>query len=366
MAIFNSAVLTLKGNELLVTAVEGKQIEFTRLVTGSGVYTEAEQSRAALEQATGLKQQRQEFAFSSKKKVNEKCVLLTALITNKDLDVGYKITELGVYGKLAEDEEDFLCSITTTRSLEESDSFPPYNGLRECCIVQDYYITISPDAEVMINAKGAAALAEDLENFKTEMELKLEGIKRVAVGAEDTVLKENTILLEMLKDTDRIFRVREKDEAGNLLIHELAAVFEIPEVREKLQSGDTIGKLIGIIARYLLDLKPNAFKDANDPFVLMRENTYIPPGERTKGSLYGLVTKQRGLTILSFDRYVQGEEDPRQARTMYGIETTTQTAAERSERPYRAILSSIVHVEEDDETQRQPNKLYAVTKTQKG
>ena len=99
MSIFNSAVLTKKGNELLVTAAAGKQIIFTRLVTGCGIYTEEEKQRAALEQAEGLKEQRQQFPFSKYEKASETSVLLTALITNKELTEGYKITEIGVYGK---------------------------------------------------------------------------------------------------------------------------------------------------------------------------------------------------------------------------------------------------------------------------
>lgn len=191
MSIFNSAVLTKKGNDLLVTAAAGKQIIFTRLVTGCGIYTEEEKQRAALEQAEGLKEQRQQFPFSKYEKASETSVLLTALITNKELTEGYKITEIGVYGKEVGSEEDFLCSIAVTRSMEETDSFPPYNGLRECQIIQDYYITISPDAEVTVNTQGAAALAEDLEKLREEMQ----AIPRVLVGPESTELSEGDVLL---------------------------------------------------------------------------------------------------------------------------------------------------------------------------
>lgn len=191
MSIFNSAVLTKKGNELLVTAAAGKQIIFTRLVTGCGIYTEEEKQRAALEQAEGLKEQRQQFPFSKYEKASETSVLLTALITNKELTEGYKITEIGIYGKEVGSAEDFLCSIAVTRSMEETDSFPPYNGLRECQIIQDYYITISPDAEVTVNTQGAAALAEDLEKLWEE----LKAIPRVLVGPENTELRQGDVLL---------------------------------------------------------------------------------------------------------------------------------------------------------------------------
>lgn len=166
MAVFNSAVLTVRGNELLVDAVAGDRIIFTRMVVGCGEYSGSERERIALERMTSLKDARQEFTFSDHKKISEQCVLLTAVISNKELDYSYKITEIGIYGKKLEDESDFLCSVAVTKSLEESDTFPPYNGLQECQIVQDYYVTISPDAEVTVNTQGACVLREEFETIK--------------------------------------------------------------------------------------------------------------------------------------------------------------------------------------------------------
>ena len=188
MAIWRGAVLTRAGNDLLVTAAAGKQIIFTRLVTGCGIYTEEEKDRAALANATALKQQVQEFPFSSYEKQSEQSVLLKALINNKELTESYTMTEIGVYGKEVGAETDVLCSITVTNSLEESDLFAPYNGLKPDQIVMEYYITISPDAEVTVNMKGAAALAEDLEAFQRNN-------SKVIIGPKDTELENNTILL---------------------------------------------------------------------------------------------------------------------------------------------------------------------------
>ena len=188
MAIWRGAVLTRAGNELLVMAAAGKQIIFTRLVTGCGIYTEEEKDRAALANATALKQQVQEFPFSSYEKQSERSVLLKALINNKELTESYTMTEIGVYGKEVGAETDVLCSITVTNSLEESDLFAPYNGLKPDQIVMEYYITISPDAEVTVNMNGAAALAEDLEAFQRNN-------SKVIIGPKDTELENNTILL---------------------------------------------------------------------------------------------------------------------------------------------------------------------------
>ena len=193
MAIWRSAVLTRAGNELLVNAAAGKQIVFTRLVTGCGIYTEEEKDRAALANATALKQQVQEFSFSLYEKQSEQSVLLKALISNKELTESYTMTEVGVYGKEVGAETDVLCSITVTNSLEESDLFAPYNGLKPDQIVMEYYITLSPDAEVTVNMQGAAALAEDLEALKEQVE---QNIQIVMEGKVNIVVTDVEIPVE--------------------------------------------------------------------------------------------------------------------------------------------------------------------------
>lgn len=209
MGNFNSAVLTTKGNELLTTAVAGRKIIFTRLVTGSGVYTEEEKARYALEQRAALKQQKQEFTFSNYEKVSQTSVLLTALITNRELKESYKMTEVGIYGKEMDAEEDFLCSISLTNSLEESDTFPAFNGLRESQIIQDYYITISDTAEVTVEMTGAPALAADLENLKETL---LQEIHVLQEGKVNIVVTDTEIPISERKPHTFYFTTMDKSE----------------------------------------------------------------------------------------------------------------------------------------------------------
>lgn len=228
MAVFNSAVLTTRGNELLVDAVAGDRITFTRMVVGCGEYSDRERERSALERMTSLKDIKQEFTFSAYKKVSEQCVLLTAVISNRELDYSYKITEIGIYGKRTEDEADFLCSIAVTKSLEESDTFPPYNGLQECQIVQDYYITISPDAEVSVNTQGACVLREEFELIKQTL------------STEISNLKEGKL---------------DKDGDGS----NLTVKFEQAKDRKNISSGSKLSIIMGIISKVITDLKAGAF-----------------------------------------------------------------------------------------------------------
>lgn len=228
MAVFNSAVLTTRGNELLVDAVAGDRITFTRMVVGCGEYSDRERERSVLERMTSLKDIKQEFTFSAYKKVSEQCVLLTAVISNRELDYSYKITEIGIYGKRTGDEADFLCSIAVTKSLEESDTFPPYNGLQECQIVQDYYITISPDAEVSVNTQGACVLREEFELIKQTL------------STEISSLKEDKL---------------DKDGDGS----NLTVTFNQAKDRKNISSGSKLSVIMGIISKVIADLKAGAF-----------------------------------------------------------------------------------------------------------
>lgn len=191
MAVFDCAVLTKKGNELLIDAVAGNEITFTRMIVGSGAYTDEERKRSALEKMENMKDAKQEFTFSACKKESAQCYKLTAVISNRELTESYKITEIGIYGKKNGDTKDFLCSISVTKSLEESDTFPPFNGLQECQIVQDYYITISPDAEVNVITKGASVLIEDflakIEEIRKEFSNKIEEIRRSFQAGVDKI-----------------------------------------------------------------------------------------------------------------------------------------------------------------------------------
>ncbi len=179
-------------------------------------------------------------------------------------------------------------------------------------------------------------------------------------------LANNMILFETIKGTNKIVRMRRKDKDGKESEYDLAAVFKMAEKREGIQSGETLSTLFGKIMKFLVDLKPNCFSEADDSFVQMTELTYKPPSERTEGSLYGLITDKRGLIIEHFDRYVVGREDPPVERTLYGIETRERTSAKEDPSPYVGILSNIVHIEEGQEVERKPFMIYSVNKQTRG
>ena len=191
MAVFNCSVVTTKGKEIIIDAIAGKNITFTKMIVGCGIYGEEERTWNSLENRESMKDAKQEFTFSAYKKESEQCYKLTAIISNRELVESYKITEIGIYAKRIDDEEDTLFAISITRSVEESDTLPPYNGLQPCEIVQDYFVTISRNAEVKVVTKGASVLTEDffarIEELKKEFTDKIEELKRSFQAGVDRI-----------------------------------------------------------------------------------------------------------------------------------------------------------------------------------
>lgn len=286
MAEFYEAVTTDAGLALAADLLTGEQMVFTKLVTGSGIYDDQDRTRPRLQKVWQIKEPRQQFEFSRIEKITDNCILLKSLISNVNLTEGYRMTEIGVYAKKKGDEGDgILYSISVAK---EPDFFPRYNGLAAVEIIEEYYLTVSDAAEVLLQAgSSAAVLAEDLEKMKKELE-------------------------ELLKQ-------------------------KIDELQRKID-------------------------EAEDPFVQMTEETYIPPKKRSKGSLYGLITNKRGLVINFYDRYISGMEDPAVDRTLYGVETTERTTLELDDAPHAGIYSNIVYVKEGESVERKEGMLYIVEK----
>lgn len=167
---FNNAVMTNRGAALLTKAQAGQcKIEFVKIVTGNGSYSEAEKTLAALQARTALKQPKNEYRLSRVFVFSEHSVKVTALITNQDpvthqtlVTQGYYINEMGLYAKEqgAPDSTAILYSVTTTAGVN-GDFMPPYNGYNPAQITQDYYATIDNSMQVTINSAGAALLADD-------------------------------------------------------------------------------------------------------------------------------------------------------------------------------------------------------------
>ena len=168
--LFNNAVMTNKGANLLVRAQAGQiKLQFTRMAVGNGTYASSEKTIQALQKATKLKSQKNAYTLSAVNVYSEHSVKVTALITNYDsvkqsvlVSAGYYINEIGLFAKPqgAADSEEVLYSIAVVAG-DNGDFMPPYNGYNPAQIVQDYYATVDNSTQVTIQTAGAALLASE-------------------------------------------------------------------------------------------------------------------------------------------------------------------------------------------------------------
>lgn len=160
MPKFNTVITTDAGIELMTNSIAGKnQIEFVKLITGSGIYEEDEKTIEVVKRQTELKEKRQEFGFSSMEITGENSILLKTIITNETLDEGYRLTEIGIIAKKSGDDEEILYSVAIA---DEADYIPTKDNPVE--IIQEYYTKISNSVKVVIDTKmGSYASAEDMQ-----------------------------------------------------------------------------------------------------------------------------------------------------------------------------------------------------------
>ena len=284
MAEFYAAVTTNLGVSLSADLLTGEQLEFTKLVAGGGNYSEEDLARTELQKATSLRDQKQEFGFSAKEKVTDSCVLLKTLLSNEQLETGYRMTEIGIYAKKAGEEGDgILYSIAVAK---EADYFPPYNGLAAVEIVEDYYISVSDAENVTIQTgRDTPVLAEEFEKFKEDVEKKFETIPKVVIGPEETEVEEKDVLLitkdgkigEVKKDgvkyplmvrgdnvlTDETHLLVSQDEKdkwnakpdSTSPVNQNVVNFVMAAARSMILSGEDLETLFSKLARWLNDLK---------------------------------------------------------------------------------------------------------------
>ncbi len=190
MAQYRKAVITQQGIALIQkTQTQNIKLEFTKVATGSGSYTEDE----VLDGATALKQQMQVFPISSVTVVDPQTIKLVSVISNKDLQSAYYIREIGVFAT-DPDEGEILYSLAVAYP-DKADYMPAYDGAAPVTIGLDTYQAVSNSENVTIRADtGAYASAEDLKKLAERFETHIRDNPRVMFGSADTDITENTVL----------------------------------------------------------------------------------------------------------------------------------------------------------------------------
>lgn len=350
--------LTMAGKEYMARVNAGElQMHLTRAATGSG-------SSSSLEILTSVVDEQQQIQLDEVDAQGE-YTYITCVLTNLELEREYVLRQIGLYAA-----DDAGAEKLVIIGQDPYGDRIPVLSEKEVEYQYNIGMRVSNAAEVVfdfsvndfLRKKYFYEHLEEFEEYRKAIQKQFEDLPRVKVGPAAELDRKDTILFETQEGTNNVTRIRKRDHEDRQAEYALAAVFERARIREELASGDTLGILFGKISKFFADLKVNCFREADDPFVQMTEITYMPPGDRTEGSLYGLVTDRRGLVIERFDRYIPGSENPAVKRTLYGTAAAVRTAAQEDQSPYVGIFSNIVHLEEGQTVKRSRGMIYSVKK----
>ena len=158
-------------------------------------------------------------------KISENGVLLTAVISNVGLESGYRLTEIGIGGKLQDSEEEILYAINITGE-EKAYFLPPYNGLEATEIELSCYITIKQDAELKMalgdvvdmmlnelskeNARAITAEKELERNLTALTESLTEEVTRATAAEEELEGSLNTLTESLTEEVARATAAEEE------------------------------------------------------------------------------------------------------------------------------------------------------------
>jgi hypothetical protein len=169
MAEFSGFILTNKGRELLAKAVAGATLTFTRIGFGDGLY---EGDKKEAEELAGLKNK---FFINQIKKTGTGQVSLKTIITNRNVETGYYIREIGIYA-VCENEEEVLYAYN---SATEADYLPAFNDNNLIELEYQNYIVID-------QAEKVTAVIDPSATYLTKEEAEEIYVPQTQVATETT------------------------------------------------------------------------------------------------------------------------------------------------------------------------------------
>jgi len=156
MARFNTPVITNAGINIINRAINGENLEFSSIKIGDGTYTGSED----LKTFTELIGYKNTFNISAAV-VDGNVLKINATVSNENVSVGYQIKEVGIYGKVGNQET--LIAIATAINpdfLADRTSAP-------VTIIMEYYLTIDRASEINFTYSIPDGVYVDIRTFDT-------------------------------------------------------------------------------------------------------------------------------------------------------------------------------------------------------
>ena len=201
MARFNTPVITNAGINIINRAINGENLEFSSIKIGDGTYTGNEDLRTFTE-LVGYKNT---FNISAAS-VDGNVLKINATVSNENVNVGYQIKEVGIYGKVGNQET--LIAIATAINpdfLADRTSAP-------VTIIMEFYLTIDRASEINFTYSIPTGVYVDVRTFDTglkNIENKInQKLKKVTVvevpvgGWEGTTIFRQRINIAGIKASD--------------------------------------------------------------------------------------------------------------------------------------------------------------------
>ena len=201
MAGFNTPVITNAGINIINRAINGENLEFSSIKIGDGTYTGSEDLRT-LTELVGYKNT---FKISAAS-VDGNVLKINATVSNENVNVGYQIKEVGIYGKVGNQET--LIAIATAINpdfLADRTSAP-------VTIIIEFYLTIDRASEINFTYSIPSGVYVDvitfdtgLKNIENKINQKLKKVTVVEVpvgGWEGTTIFKQRINIAGIKAND--------------------------------------------------------------------------------------------------------------------------------------------------------------------
>lgn len=201
MARFNTPVITNAGINIINRAINGENLEFSSIKIGDGTYTGSED----LKIFTELIGYKNTFNISAAS-VDGNVLKINATVSNENVSVGYQIKEVGIYGKVGNQET--LIAIATAINpdfLADRTSAP-------VAIIMEFYLTIDRASEINFTYSIPDGVYVDIRTFDTGLKnienrinqkLKKVTVVEVPVGGwEGTTIFRQRINIAGIKASD--------------------------------------------------------------------------------------------------------------------------------------------------------------------
>ena len=174
MATWRKVIMTDAGRALFAQAfADKKAVEFASVAIGSGAYEDSETGA----NRTTLKSEKARFAVSSVTHVNAATIKVGSTIDNSSVSVGFSLSEMGWFCKLADSENEVLAFLDIATQPEPI----PAPSVTPITIITENYIGLAGnDAKVELTVSppsGLYATLGDLLTAKTALQGEIDDCK---------------------------------------------------------------------------------------------------------------------------------------------------------------------------------------------